>query len=330
MLYAFLILAYNILFLQKRRNKRLFNQLLPKHFVIDKALKKRIQFYTMQSTITNLWFGTLRGYSAASHETDTGLLLGAVTPVYDDLLDEHQLTHSQLHENQQFSNDQLANLVNLYRWLDHAVKGQIGLKTEYLRYLDRVISAQAQSQLQLSTQVVGKEGIVRITKEKGGSATLLYRCLLSNPLKVGEEEAIFELGALLQLMNDLFDLYKDTQAGAATLVTRCQQPSELLTLYDQQLEKVFQKFASLPYPAAQRRRTIRLILTMVSQGYVCIYQFLALQEQFGHFEAVKYSRKQLICDMDKFGNQLSSLAIANQLYKRKVKPLLINKPVIVE
>jgi hypothetical protein len=34
--------------------------------------------------------------------------------------------------------------------------------------------------------------------------------------------------------------------------------------------------------------------------------------------------------MDKFGNQLSSYAIANQLYKRKVKPLLINKPVIVE
>lgn len=324
MLSAFVLLAYNILYLQKRRNKSLFNQLLTSNFVIDGTLRKRIEFYTMQSTITNLWFTALRRAKATAHETDTGLLLGAVTPVYDDLLDDYRLTHTQLIDSPTFKDPKINNLVVLYQWLDREIKERIELKSAYANYLALIIEAQAQSQAQHKQHTFDVGYLLTITRNKGGYATLLYRCLLANPLLSGEEEAIYELGALLQLMNDLFDLYKDTQAASSTLVTHCENPSDLLPMYMRQLTVVIEKFALLAYPKVQKDLCIRLILTMVSQGVICIHQFIALQKMHGHFNAKEFTRKDLICDMDKISNQIKCYTIANQLYKKIAKPLLLN------
>jgi hypothetical protein len=278
----------------------------------------------MQSTITNMWFGALRGAKATTDETDTGLLLGAVTPIYDDLLDDYQLTHTQINDRPTFKDAKITNLVLLYQWLDLKIKERISLKSEYAKYLALIIEAQAQSQTQHQLHTVDPAYISTITNDKGGYATLLYRCLLGNPLAKGEESAIYELGALLQLMNDLFDLYKDTQSGTTTLVTQCQNPKELLPLYKRQLITVIKKFASLNYSKVHKDSCIRLILTMVSQGIICSNQFVALQKKHGHFNVKQFTRKDLICDMEKLSNQFNCYIIANQLYKQIASPLLRN------
>lgn len=48
---------------------------------------------------------------------------------------------------------------------------------------------------------------------------MLYRSVLGTPLISGEEDAIYLLGSILQLANDMFDVYKDFKNGQQTVFT---------------------------------------------------------------------------------------------------------------
>ena len=75
-----------------------------------------------------------------------------------------------------------------------------------------------------------------ITIRKGAESLLYYRTAFEHPLKNGEEKMLYCLGGLMQLSNDIFDVYKDQKAGVGTLVTTATKIEDLRFYYSALLQ----------------------------------------------------------------------------------------------
>jgi hypothetical protein len=175
--------------------------------------------------------------------------------------------------------------------------------------------AQDNSAEQLSKHILSKEELEKIMVEKGGYATLLYRSILDHPLKKGEEAAILQLGGTLQLINDAFDIYKDHEQGIQTLLTTATDIHAIANDFDERIKSVFTSFIQLDYEPKNIRKTLLQLATVLSRGKVCFQQLQSLQNGQSNFELKNFTRKELICDMQKLKNIKSSMAICNEWSK---------------
>src|SRR5690606_7795265 len=122
-----------------------------------------------------------------------------------------------------------------------------------------------------------------------------------------------ELGASLQLVNDLFDVYKDHQNHIQTLLTTQPDLNFISNLFQEKVQLTISAFNKLSYPPKQKDKMLWLIKIMLSRGFVCLEQLKALPNAMNNFSPKNYSRKQLICDMEKPKNIGRSLVIASEL-----------------
>jgi hypothetical protein len=119
---------------------------------------------------------------------------------------------------------------------------------------------------------------------------------------------------MMQLSNDVFDVYKDREAGVRTLVTEATHINDIRSLFCATLQSLFQQ-KPIEQPTTATRSFLSLItLGIFARTLVCLDQLEALQTQTGQRFAVQaYSRQQLICDMDTWANKLKSLRYYRQL-----------------
>ena len=120
---------------------------------------------------------------------------------------------------------------------------------------------------------------------------------------------LYALGGLMQLSNDIFDVYKDHQSGVNTLVTTATKIKELRFYYT----AIFQVASKAAYRSGYPKKNIRKFMGIINIGifsrcYVCLDQLQKLEKRSGGiFDPGAYSRKDLICDMDTAGNKWRSL-----------------------
>jgi hypothetical protein len=294
------------------RTKRFIRRLeFDSGVTLSSAEKQRIQFYTVQSSLTNQWFTTLRGHQPGIHEQAQALVLGAFTPLADDWMDENKLTFSGLAEKAESGDTQYAAVALLYGKLQEECKQN----KEFQYWFDRAHRAQDQSIKQLAQAPLTEEELLNITFEKGGAYTVLYRFILKNPPTEGEIEAIYTLGGILQLVNDLFDVHKDWHNGVQTLVTRCTSIFDLVRLFDQRVNEFYLRYRSLNYPHRNIEQSLLEISLIISRGYVAIRQLKELEAETGKFHPAFFSRKQLIVDMEKPQNIVRGFLETYQLMR---------------
>ncbi len=83
-----------------------------------------------------------------------------------------------------------------------------------------------------------KNDLIHITKEKGAKAVLFYRSCINRSLTTEEDLFLAELGAMLQMTNDINDALKDHQNGEVTIMTLGLPLQEVRTIFDDQLKLV--------------------------------------------------------------------------------------------
>jgi hypothetical protein len=71
----------------------------------------------------------------------------------------------------------------------------------------------------------------------------------------------------------------------------------------------------LNYQPKQIQKTLNKIITVVSRGCVCLEQLLALQGDNGRFDAGNFTRRELVCDMEKISNIRRSLLISREIQR---------------
>ncbi|CAN5336172.1 hypothetical protein BH20BAC1_BH20BAC1_09390 [soil metagenome] len=284
--------------------------------VLNEQQLKRIKFYTIQSTIVNKWFATLRGSKIAEEEKRYALYLGALTPLFDDLTDSGSynakaiLTAWDKRSNDNSSTEIVAGRYLYNKLLENTNPGFVTCSA-------RVLEAQDESMQQMKPAPLSFSSLKTITFKKGAASTMLGRSILLHPLLAGEEEAICQLGYLLQLTNDVFDVHKDYTGNQQTMVTNSDNISTLFDEYKQGWKEVTSKFFNLDYDQKNVTKFLLQVSTILARGYIAFEQLLQCQLRTGNqFNPSLYKRKELICDMEKPVNLKRSIKITANYFER--------------
>lgn len=316
---AFLTLSYEVLIKQRKCSKAFVKQLKQQGFEPDERTTKRILDYTTIVSLFNQWFTALRGEKLSVAENQSSLLLAAVTPVYDDLMDVYGYTHNEIEAGRFNDIADSHRLMKLATFLYSETHKSIPHKDTFIRFFRLTVHGQSLSHSQQSGKPMTAQQLEEVMSQKGGNAMLLYRQILTNTMIDGEENAVFLLGKLIQFMDDLFDTRNDLLAGNLTLATNCEHPKELRYLFDSLVGELTAAFSQLSYPKKNIKNALRLMLPVIARGEVCLKQFEQLYRQYGHFRLAEFSRQELVCDMEKAANLWDNYREAARLYRRFVR-----------
>lgn len=255
-------------------------------------------------------FCALRGERMTTKERMASTNQGAMTGLGDDFFDRQRLSDQGVKdfiENpEQFTGNTASEklFLNFYKQALINAPDAGKVKEQILR----VFQAQLLSKQQDGDSAT-YEMLKDITMRKGGESLLYYRTAFEHPMQKGEEKMLYCLGGLMQLSNDIFDIYKDRQSGVSTLATTTKHIAELRTYYAALLKLGTLAAYRSGYPKNNVSRFLNLLnLGIFSRCFVCLDQLAKNEKKTNAvFMLRSYSRKQLVCDMDKFGNQLKSV-----------------------
>jgi len=273
----------------------------------DRSYFHRIYYHLLLSSVTNMWFSTLRGKRETKKEMIAAAYLGASTPLYDDLYDESD-----------YNRQDVQRLITQGNAEGFGIIAALGIEfyqelLTYLNrpetfadYLERVAIAQDNSKAQVGQTKLSEAAIRKITYDKGGYSIALYRSVLNHEMKPGEDQAVYDLGCMIQLTNDLFDLRKDYMNGQQTLVTATDDINKVRKEYLSLLHKTIASFKDLEYAYWSQKRFILQLMLIVGRGMVCLDQLARVQEKYGQFDVSLMQRSESVCDMEKPINLIRS------------------------
>lgn len=254
-------------------------------------------------------FCTLRGSNMSSKERIANTYQGALTGLYDDFFDKTHINHSEIlsmmsaPENYQAKTSLERLFIHFLTKVHHKLPDPAAFNHSF----QQVYEAQVESGEQLSADI-SFDNIKEITLRKGGYSLLFYRSVFENPLSTEEETALFNVGALMQLGNDIFDVWKDAPQKIKTLVTDCDHIDEVRKVFDQQLSKSISLVKQSGFSDKNIRRYLNKLLLGISRCYVCLDQLEHLEKfSNGKFSPSAYSREQMLCDMEKPANMIRSI-----------------------
>ncbi|MEM9836489.1 MAG: hypothetical protein AAF828_08300 [Bacteroidota bacterium] len=277
-------------------------------------MKTRIFFYTMQCYISASWGCALRGKHLSRQERKNVIYLGAITPIGDDLADQEGLSSQEMLAAIKKRYEDLPELLSVAKYLYEKLSSYDN--PAFQGVFKKTMQSQDASSIQLHAPKMSKDQLLAVTQLKGGMSTILYRVVLQNPLREGEEKCLVQLGFVLQQINDMFDLYKDHQEGQQTLFTKSSNLADNYHVFQRSLTELKQLFFALPYPPKNIKRSWREMSTILARGLLCMEQLLAQQARFSlPFSIDNYERKDLICDMELPSNLWKSIQYSRALSK---------------
>ncbi len=252
-------------------------------------------------------FCVLHGRKLTEKERWTATCQGAMTGLFDDFFDKNFLENDAillktLRRTEAVEKKQNEKLFEIF--YDNAFQ-HIHDRHKMTEALKDVYEAQLESKKQ--TYNLSTAEIEYITLAKGGYSLLFYRTSVNEKLSIAENEMLFHAGGLMQLCNDIFDIYKDRENKIFTLATICQNIRELKKEFRQQLAIVQLKISQLPFARKNKERFLNMIdLAVFSRTEVCLQQLMEVQQKNGGFNLPRLSRAELICDMDTAKNKIKS------------------------
>jgi hypothetical protein len=252
----------------------------------------------------------LRHKKMTATERKVSTCQGAMTGLGDDFFDKQRLSETEL-KNFIEGPDINSGKTELEKIALHFYISALNNSARPLLMKNQVIKV-FQSQLLSKKQTKPGLSILKIqeiTFQKGGQSLLFYRTAFAHPLKKGEDDVLFVLGSLMQLSNDIFDVYKDLQNGIHTLVTTTSNIHDLRKIYDETLHTGIQATLQLEYNKNDIRKFLRILsMAIFSRCYVCMDQLESNEKNSDNiFRPHQYTRKELVCDMDNWNNKIKSI-----------------------
>ncbi|HSK13125.1 MAG TPA: hypothetical protein VK907_07900, partial [Phnomibacter sp.] len=216
-------------------------------------------------------YAMLRGSALTEAERRAATWLGATTGLFDDLFDRRgkddayiEALYRHAAEKHGANDNERLFTTCISRAMEHAASSHLLLDAA-----NRVHRAQIESRVQ-QRWGCSPQQVQSITFEKGGSSVLFYMSVFYSEMPPQDQELYYRTGALLQLENDLFDVYKDREAGICTLVTMAHHIHPVRDLYLACWQQVGNALAATRYAAAAKKRALRTICAIVSRGLVCL------------------------------------------------------------
>jgi hypothetical protein len=295
----------------------------------ENDLKKITGYYGLAvPAILGEAFCALRGKEMTEKERMASTCQGAMTGLGDDFFDKQRLSEEALKDfierPEHFYGNTASEKLFLHFYKTALANAPDRVKMQQQIY--RVFHAQLMSKQQ-SKAGLSYEVIKDITLRKGAESLLYYRTAFEHPFKKGEEKMLYCLGGLMQLSNDIFDVYKDHKNGISTLVTTATKIKELRFLYSALLQIGKEAAYRSGYPKNNVSDFLGIIsIGIFSRCYVCLDQLEKSEKRSaGVFDPGQYQRKDLVCDMDTAKNKWRSLRYHLKITSQR-KPKALVKP----
>lgn len=268
---------------------------------------RRMGFYAyFVPVISSANFAVLMNRKLTKIERIAVTQLAAATPIFDDYFDAEVLqldtlstmiAHPETFEATTTIERVLVELLV-------SIKQKVPDFPFFMEICQKVFEAQVASKKQKSEQLSAAQ-IRKITYDKGGYSALLFQSVIGQRPAENELNAIYHLGGLAQLLDDIFDVYEDAQEQIQTLATTQTQVAQLTQTFESDLAYLCSAFHGLGLQPSIVRKFLHLQLFFFTITFVCLRQFQALQPTPDvPFNPKAFERKMLICDMEKISNML--------------------------
>ena len=282
-----------------------------------KTLEKIVKRYSIQQHFINDSFSSLFGRNNIEKEKERNLLYFIMVSVYDDFFDDKTLTIEQIdsifYHPETFNPQTFFEKVFIYTHT--RLLNDVADKAQYFKDFEGLHIAQKDSLEQFNPNVTD-EALLSITTRKGGYCLLMCRHYLDTPYLPEADASWYALGGVIQLTNDLYDIYKDMQEGIITLAIRAKQYEAIYALYDSHAEALNETIRQLPV-TKNRKSDLSIILNVIAAfGYVALDNLKRLQANNSNNSILPafdtLARKELIIDMEKNSNRFKLLKFTYQ------------------
>jgi len=268
-------------------------------------------------------FYLLRNGSLKNNERLALTYLGAATGLYDDFFDDLNTSEGHIREltlnpvEPAAQNLRELLFIRFYKLaLEHAQNPAL-IKQAAMEVFESQLRSKKQQEANLSAHEISA-----ITYLKGSMSLLFYRAALDELCSKSEEKMLCALGQLLQLENDIFDVYKDRQNNISTLVTTAQNISNIRHTFFNLMHETSRLLGQTTFKSKNKRYFMRYMSLIIIRGLVCL-DCLEKNERFtkNTFAVKEYKRNQLICDMEKLKNIMQMIG-----YYSRVDLSLLREP----
>lgn len=280
----------------------------------QKTLEKVVKRYSIQQHFINDSFSSLYGRNNNVNEKERNLLYFIMVSVYDDFFDDKTLTLDQIDSIFYHPDDYSAKTFfeKVFIYTHTRLLNDVADKTQYFKDFEGLHIAQKDSLEQFNLNV-SDETLLSITTRKGGYCLLMCRHYLDTTYLPEADATWYALGGVIQLTNDLYDIYKDMQEGIITLAIRARQHEVIYALYHKHAEALNESIRKLPVTNSHKSDLSIILNVIAAFGYVALDNLARLQGDKASLPAFEnLARKELIIDMEKNANRFKLLKLTYQ------------------
>jgi len=264
---------------------------------------KRISYYIVLNRIMISSFAILRGERLTTREKYLGSLMGAFTPVYDDLMDDDFFTHE---ETRAFMQGDISDTNSSKQWLIAFLYDEISSIHPSIdlfdRYFDQAGIAQDRSINEQKDRTTSLEATRDITYQKGGNFCLLFRSGLFHDWLEGEESALYLLGGMTQYVDDIFDLQKDVTDSTYTIPAKILSVDNIRADYKRSISRCYNAFLETAYKKSNIKKFWSIQYLTLSRGFVAMDHFSNSPVIESIEMITSLDRQMLVVDMEKIQN----------------------------
>ena len=149
-------------------------------------------------------------------------------------------------------------------------------KPGYFTTQKAVFDSQMDSEQQLHPSTPNEQ-LLQISLAKGGYAVELCSYYTNQHITSAEQQCWYQLGAIIQLSNDIFDIYKDVQQGIYTYPNHCFNMYELSATYIKEVRLLHQYICALKFSRYKKIQLTTALSVIIALGFTAIRQLKKLQ-----------------------------------------------------
>ncbi|HEY9261388.1 hypothetical protein, partial [Chitinophaga sp.] len=180
----------------------------------DFTFRKIVNSYAIYNPMMCDAFTALRGRASRKAEKERMLQYFICSSLFDNFCDRKELSQEALHQLSFAPESYTAGSFDEQLFLQCHLFLRDGVRDK--SFYEKVTHGVYQSQVDSVKQfdhTLSDEEITDITIRKGGYAVLLCHFYLDDPASEPEQQCWYQIGGIIQLINDLYDIHKDYQEG---------------------------------------------------------------------------------------------------------------------
>lgn len=268
---------------------------------LDEATRKKIVVsHSIYNPMIVDSFSTIHGRISNADERERLILYFICSSLLDNFFDRNELSREAI-EAISFDTENYRAATFDERLFAHChltLLNTVYNKSRYLAVARAELDAQFES-LQQFDAGISCEELIRIMEKKGGNAVLLCRFYLDLPWNEDEAACWYLIGEIIQLTNDLFDIYKDLNDGVYTAANKCLSADEMRDFVLAKIESLKSKLSQLPISKRKTRRLNLSLAGIYAFPLIAVENLKRLEVKYDGLHFKKMSRKDLIIDMEK-------------------------------